>query len=205
MATTLLSVTNDNEICSALYFVLRVGVNKQRHSSSSWRGHSREQQLKWMQSRRSSVWPRETSARQRHYHTRLLAVGASEYEAAQDSCSSSDFCTMKSCRCQTAYIGEQRAVVGAGTIWEQATSEWTHGRVLSRDYSMCIPTYHVHKNYITYTVATWPLFSWLRQFRRVICVAMSSLGFTSSRWILRSRGNTDVRWLRAEMLEVSSY
>jgi len=77
--------------------------------------------------------------------------------------------------------------------------------VLLRDCGMCIPTYHVHKNYVTYTVAMWPFFSSLRQFRWLICVAMSSLAVTSSRWIPRSRGNTNVKWMKAEMLEVSSY
>ena len=54
--------------------------------SSSWSTHNqgaaswtaaeadavREQQLKWSQSGCSLVWPRETSACQRHYHIRLL-------------------------------------------------------------------------------------------------------------------------------------
>jgi len=40
-----------------------------------------------------------------------------------DSCSSSDFCTVKSCRCRTAHIGERRTVTGAGTIREQVASE----------------------------------------------------------------------------------
>jgi len=41
---------------------------------------------------------------------------------------------------------------------------------------MCVHTYHVHNNYVTYIVAMRPYFSQLRQFRRLFCVAaMSSL------------------------------
>jgi len=41
---------------------------------------------------------------------------------------------------------------------------------------LCIRTYHVRKNYVTYIVAMRPYFSRLRQFRRLLCVAaMSSL------------------------------
>ena len=41
---------------------------------------------------------------------------------------------------------------------------------------MCVHTYHVHNNYVTYIVAMQPYFSRLRQFRRLLCVAaMSSL------------------------------
>ena len=41
---------------------------------------------------------------------------------------------------------------------------------------MCIRTYHVRNNYITYIVAMQPYFSRLRQFRWLLCVAaMSSL------------------------------
>ena len=32
-------------------------------------------QLKWMQSGHSLVWPRETSARQRHHRTRCVRIG----------------------------------------------------------------------------------------------------------------------------------
>ena len=67
-----------------LYLVLRVHDNKWTHSrSSSWRGCNwgttateadavGEEQLKQTQSGCSSVWPRETSAHQRHYSTRWL-------------------------------------------------------------------------------------------------------------------------------------
>jgi len=42
--------------------------------------------------------------------------------------------------------------------------------------NMCVRTYHVCNNYITYIVAMRPCFSGLRQFRRLLCVAiMSSL------------------------------
>ena len=41
---------------------------------------------------------------------------------------------------------------------------------------MCVCTYHVCNNYVTYIVAMRPCFSGLRQFRRLLCVAiMSSL------------------------------
>ena len=41
---------------------------------------------------------------------------------------------------------------------------------------MCVRTYHVCNNYVTYIVAMRPCFSGLRQFRRLLCVAiMSSL------------------------------
>ena len=44
-----------------------------------------------------------------------------------------------------------------------------------RLYYMCVRTYHVRNNYITYIVAMRP-YSRLRQFRRLLCVAaMSSL------------------------------
>ena len=41
---------------------------------------------------------------------------------------------------------------------------------------LCVHTYHVRNNYVTYIVAMRPYFSRLRQFRRLLCVAaMSSL------------------------------
>ena len=41
---------------------------------------------------------------------------------------------------------------------------------------VCVRTYHVRNNYDMYIVAMWPYFNWLRQFRRLLCVAaMSSL------------------------------
>ena len=41
---------------------------------------------------------------------------------------------------------------------------------------MCVRTYHVRNNYVTYIVAMRPYFSRLRQFRWLLCVAaMSSL------------------------------
>jgi len=41
---------------------------------------------------------------------------------------------------------------------------------------LCVRTYHVRNNYVTYIVAMRPYFSRLRQFRRLLCVAaMSSL------------------------------
>jgi len=36
---------------------------------------------------------------------------------------------------------------------------------------MCVRTYHVRNNYVTYIVAMRPYFSRLRQFRRLLCVA----------------------------------
>jgi len=54
---------------------------------------------------------------------------------------------------------------------------------------MCVCTYHVCNNYVTYVVAMRPYFSRLRQFRRLLCVAAT---VTTSRWIPRSRGNVDV-------------
>jgi len=42
---------------------------------------------------------------------------------------------------------------------------------------MCVHTYHVRNNYVTYIVAMRPCFSQLQQFRRLLCAAtMSSLG-----------------------------
>jgi len=50
-----------------LYFVLCVCNNKQTHSrSSSWRGCGGHNWRTASGSRCSSVWPRETSAHQRH-------------------------------------------------------------------------------------------------------------------------------------------
>ena len=41
---------------------------------------------------------------------------------------------------------------------------------------LCVRTYHMHNNYITYIVAMRPYFSWLWQFRRLLCAAtMNSL------------------------------
>ena len=57
----------------------------------------------------------QTSAHQRHYHTRHVRV--------VDSCRLSDFCTMKSCRCLTVHVDERRAVAGAGAIGEQVASK----------------------------------------------------------------------------------
>ena len=65
------------------YTLYCVCDNKRTHlRSSSWRGHNwgtaaeadavGEQQLEQTQLGCSSVWPHETSARQRHYRTRLL-------------------------------------------------------------------------------------------------------------------------------------
>jgi len=48
--------------------------------------------------------------------------------------SSSNFCTMKSCRCRTAHVGKQKAVAGAGTIREQVASERA---TCSSCYSCC--------------------------------------------------------------------
>ena len=42
---------------------------------------------------------------------------------------------------------------------------------------MCVRTYHVHNNYVTYIVAMRPYFSQLRQFKQLLScgAAMSSL------------------------------
>ena len=37
------------------------------------------------------------------------------------------------------------------------------------------PTYHVRNNYVTYTVAMRPYFSWLWQLRQLLCVATMSI------------------------------
>ena len=66
---------------------------------------------------------------------------------------------------------------------------------------------HVHNNYVTYIVAMQPYFSWLRQFRRLLCVATLSIPAQLQVW-LRSRGNVDATmwgWPRVEMPEASSY
>jgi len=65
-----------------LYCVCVITSMQTHVRSSSWRGHSwgtvseadavGEQQLKQMQLGWSSAWPHETTACQRHYHTRLL-------------------------------------------------------------------------------------------------------------------------------------
>ena len=39
---------------------------------------------------------------------------------------------------------------------------------------LCVPTYHMSNSYITYVVAVWPYFSWLWQFRQLLCVATTS-------------------------------
>ena len=59
-----------------------------------------------------SVWPRKTSARQRHYHTRHVRIGV-------------------------AHIGEQRAVAGAGETKEQIESEWSERATYRSYYSCC--------------------------------------------------------------------
>jgi len=76
--------------------------------------------------------------------------------------------------------------------------------------SLCIRTYHVRSNYVTYIVAMRPYLSQLQQFRRLLCAAtMSSLAqLRVPRWILRSRGKVDTMtrgWPRAEMPETCSY
>jgi len=40
--------------------------------------------------------------------------------------------------------------------------------------ALCVRTYHVHNNYVTYIVAMRPYFSRLQQFRRLLCVAAMS-------------------------------
>ena len=40
--------------------------------------------------------------------------------------------------------------------------------------SLCVPTYHVHNNYVTYIVDMRPYFSLLQQFRQLLCVATRS-------------------------------
>ena len=40
---------------------------------------------------------------------------------------------------------------------------------------LCVRTYHVRNNYVTYIVAMRPYFSRLRQFRRLLCVAAMSI------------------------------
>jgi len=49
--------------------------------------------------------------------------------------------------------------------------EWTSSSAVSASVYMCIHTYHVRNNYVTYIVAMRPYFSRLRQFRRLLCVA----------------------------------
>jgi len=67
------------------------------------------------------------------------------------------------------------------TIWPRVL----HAVGWSQDYfafstsvsiyvSLCVRTYHVHNNYITYIVAMRPYLSWLRQFRQLLCVATVS-------------------------------
>ena len=47
---------------------------------------------------------------------------------------------------------------------------------LTKFFVLCIPTFHMHNNYIMYIVAMRPYFSHLWQFRWLLCVAtMSSL------------------------------
>ena len=54
-----------------------------------------------------------------------------------DSRSSSDFCSMKSCRCQTAHVGERRAVAGAGATGEQVASKQSQRATCRGYYSCC--------------------------------------------------------------------
>ena len=58
---------------------------------------------------------------------------------------------------------------------------------------LCIPTYHVLNNYVTYIVAMRLHFSGLWQSRQLLCAAtMSSLEqFMSLREVVRNRGNVD--------------
>ena len=96
-----------------------------------------EQQLKWTQLGCTLVWPHETSARQRHYCTGVLVrqsrglhqthadmvkevrpqkhnyVSSKERTVVCCTESSSNLCTMKSCRCRTADIVERGAVAEA--------------------------------------------------------------------------------------------
>jgi len=87
-------------------------------------------------------------------------------------------------------------------IWNQYVTSWTYRisflakleiiiemesifllvlRLLCRfrvciSVDLCVHTYHVRNNYVTYIVAMRPYLSRLRQFRRLLCVAaMSSL------------------------------
>jgi len=50
------------------------------------------------------------------------------------------------------------------------TSRFPHLLVYIYIY-LCVRTYHVHNNYVTYIVAMRPCLSRLRQFRRLLCVA----------------------------------
>ena len=135
------------------YLVLQVHDNKQAHSRSiSWSEHNPgaaaeadtigDQQLKQMQLGCAMVWPHETSARQRHYCTRVLVrqsrgihqtradmvkqvrpqkhnyVCSKERTVVCCTESSSDLCTMKSCRCRTADIVEWGAVAEASKASE---------------------------------------------------------------------------------------
>ena len=61
------------------------------------------------------------------------AQGVSEYGAGPDSHNSSNFCTVKSCRCQTAHVGKRKAVMGAGMNGEQVASE----RAICRGHYSC--------------------------------------------------------------------
>ena len=86
----------------------------------------KEQHLKPTQSEHSLDWPPETSACQRHYHTRLL-VHQSRCLQWRENChmlccadtngseSSSNLCTIKKCTYQAAHIGD----------WGAAWNRWT--------------------------------------------------------------------------------
>jgi len=62
----------------------------------------------------------------------------------------------------------------------KCVASWSY-RLLCRfrvciSVALCVRTYHVRNNYVTYIVAMRPYFSRLWQFRRLLCVAaMSSL------------------------------
>jgi len=90
----------------------------------------------------------------------FLTQGASEYGAAPDSHSSSNFCSVKSCRCQSAQVGEQRAVVGAGLIREQVASKWNK-RAICRGHYSCYTVLLLfcslihHKYIMSWFLSTW--------------------------------------------------
>jgi len=89
--------------------------------SSSWRGCSQD-----------AFWSDHVRLVLTRDSTRCIREGA-----APESCSSSDFCIVKSCRCWTAHVGERRTVAGAGTIREQVTSEWSKRATCRGYYSCC--------------------------------------------------------------------
>ena len=80
-----------------------------------------------------------------------------------------------------ARVTQLKLALSGWAIYYQPAARFVRGRLVLRllcrfCVCMCVRTYHVHNNYVTYIVAMQPYFSRLRQFRRLLCVAaMSSL------------------------------